>query len=74
MNAVCTGSTLTPLARLTLTPEQREETAEDIPLKRWADPEDQAQGIQYLLSNASSYVTGTVLEIDGGAQVGATPG
>lgn len=74
VNTVCPGATLTPLARSTLTPEEREAAAADIPLERWADPEDQAEGVHYLLSPASSYVTGTVLEIDGGAQVGATPG
>ena len=73
VNAVCPGATLTPLARSTLTTEERETAAEAIPLERWADPEEQAEGVQYLLSDASSYVTGTVLEIDGGAQVGATP-
>lgn len=33
-----------------------------------------AQSIHYLLSDASSYVTGTVLMIDGGAQLSASPG
>lgn len=74
VNAVRPGATLTPLARSVSTPGEREAAAEDIPLRRWADPEDQADGICYLLSNDADYVTGTVLEIDGGAQVGATPG
>lgn len=74
VNAVCPGATLTPLARSITTPEEREAAAADIPLERWAAPEDQAEGVCFLLSPASSYVTGTVLEIDGGAQVGATPG
>lgn len=74
VNAVCPGATLTPLARSSTTPEERDAAAEDIPLGRWADPDDQAEGVYYLLSRAASYVTGTVLEVDGGAQVGATPG
>lgn len=65
VNAVCPGATLTPMARSETTAEEREATAEAIPLERWADLEDQAEGIHYLLSPASSYVTGTVLEIDG---------
>ena len=36
------------------------------PLKRFGQPEDVADGIIYLLSDASSWVTGTELKIDGG--------
>ena len=36
------------------------------PLKRFGRPEDVADGIIYLLSDASSWVTGTELKIDGG--------
>lgn len=36
------------------------------PLKRFGNPEDVADGIIYLLSDASSWVTGIELKIDGG--------
>ena len=36
------------------------------PLKRFGTPQDVADGIVYLLSDASSWVTGTELKIDGG--------
>jgi NAD(P)-dependent dehydrogenase (short-subunit alcohol dehydrogenase family) len=36
------------------------------PLKRFGKPEDIAYGAIYLLSDASSWVTGTNLVIDGG--------
>lgn len=36
------------------------------PLKRFGKPEDVADGVIYLLSEASSWVTGTELKIDGG--------
>lgn len=36
------------------------------PLKRWGQPEDVARGAVYLLSDASSWVTGHTLVIDGG--------
>ena len=35
-------------------------------LKRWAHPNELVGGILYLLSDASSYVTGSNLRIDGG--------
>ena len=39
---------------------------ESYPLKRLGKPEDIAYGVIYLLSDASSWVTGTNLVIDGG--------
>lgn len=40
------------------------------PLKRFGKPEDIAYGVIYLLSDASSWVTGTALLIDGGLTLG----
>ena len=37
-----------------------------IPLKRFAEPEDFVGALQYLLSEASTFVTGQVLYLDGG--------
>lgn len=48
------------------TEEQKEKEIQNYPLRRFAKPEDIALGIAYLLSDASSFVTGTALKIDGG--------
>jgi NAD(P)-dependent dehydrogenase (short-subunit alcohol dehydrogenase family) len=50
-----------------ITSEQLEKEAQRYPLKRYAQPEEIAYGIIYLLSDASSFVTGTALKIDGGS-------
>lgn len=49
-----------------LTREELIEKQKYFPLKRFGQPEDVAFAIIYLLSNASSWVTGTDIKIDGG--------
>ena len=49
--------------------EQLEQDKLNYPLKRYGEPEDIAFGIIYLLSDASSWVTGHSLVIDGGVTV-----
>jgi len=53
----------------TLTEEQHEQDMQKYPLKRYGRPSDIAFGIIYLLSDASSWVTGTNMFIDGGASI-----
>jgi NAD(P)-dependent dehydrogenase (short-subunit alcohol dehydrogenase family) len=52
------------------TEEQKEKEKLNYPLRRFAQPQDIANGIAYLLSDASSFVTGTSLKIDGGMTLG----
>ena len=49
--------------------EQHKLDMEKYPLKRYGEPEDIAYGIIYLLSDASSWVTGHSLVIDGGITI-----
>lgn len=67
-NAVLPGMVETPLkeGKSNITAEQWEINRQLYPLKRFGCPEDVAFGIIYLLSDASSWVTGTELIIDGG--------
>ena len=50
----------------TITPEQLEEDKKKYPLKRYGKPEEIAYATIYLLSDASSWVTGSSIIIDGG--------
>ncbi|MFA1612500.1 SDR family NAD(P)-dependent oxidoreductase [Halobellus rubicundus] len=68
-NAVCPSLTLTPLAERTTTQAERDAFAEDVPLNRWAYPKDQAEATAFLASDEAQYITGTVLEVDGGSQL-----
>ncbi|KAF1048569.1 SDR family oxidoreductase [Xylophilus sp.] len=42
------------------------ESTASIPMKRYGTPQEYAQGVVFLASDAASYITGTVLRIDGG--------
>ena len=67
VNCILPGTTDTPLIRTAnVTEESLAEIAKSFPMKRFGTPEDMAYGIIYLLSDASSFVTGTELVIDGG--------
>lgn len=67
VNSVCPGMVNTPfIYRGTLTEEQLKMDMATYPLKRYGEPEDIAHGVAYLLSDASSWMTGTSLVIDGG--------
>ena len=73
VNAVSPGAIETPSTAFITQDETRlKNTTRWIPLKRLGQPEDIALGALYLASSASSFVSGKILEIDGGMQ--ALPG
>ena len=70
VNSVNPGMVNTPLIVAgSITDEQYKVDMERYPLKRYGEPEDVANGIIYLLSDASSWVTGHALVIDGGITI-----
>ncbi|RHL08523.1 MULTISPECIES: SDR family NAD(P)-dependent oxidoreductase [Bacteroides] len=67
VNAVCPAMISTEILNSEIvTKEQLEEDIKNYPLGRYGDPCDVAFAIIYLLSDASSWITGTNLIIDGG--------
>lgn len=65
VNGVAPGRIDTPMI-WDVPREVNEQYLKTIPLKRLGKPEDVADGILFLLSEAASYITGLVLDINGG--------
>jgi NAD(P)-dependent dehydrogenase (short-subunit alcohol dehydrogenase family) len=66
-NAIAPGIVDTPLtAQIKANPPWYKAYASKSALGRWASPSEMAGAIVYLASDAASYVTGTVLFVDGG--------
>jgi len=67
VNGVLPGMIETPLINIAdITQEQLDKDLQLYPLKRYGQPEEVAWSIIYLLSDASAWITGTNLVIDGG--------
>ncbi len=67
VNAVAPGTVGTELVREVLSEEAIARLSrERIPLGRLAEPEEIAQAVQFLCSDAASYMTGHTLVVDGG--------
>ena len=66
VNTVCPGFTLTELTYKNNTPEQIESISADIPMQRMAQPNEIAELIYFLGSEANTYITGQKITIDGG--------
>ncbi len=66
VNAVCPGTIDTPMVRNNSTQNQIEAGSAKIPLGRLGKPQEVANVVLFLASDASCYVTGTNIDVDGG--------
>lgn len=67
VNAIAVGSVATSALDIVMTNDELRTTMENnTPLRRIGDPEEIAASVLYLASAAGGYITGKVLEVDGG--------
>ena len=65
VNAVAPGFIETQMTDV-LKQEVKEEIAKNIPLRRMGTPEDVANVVKFLAGEQSSYITGQIINVDGG--------
>jgi len=66
VNAISPGYVRTGMARGAVSSRSAEQYLDDIPMRRLANPVELVGPVVFLLSDASSYCTGTELVVDGG--------
>ncbi len=71
VNAVAPGLIDTPLTQ-NLSPEVLKNLIEAQPTKKMGTPMDIANAVYFLLSEASNFITGQIIHVDGGRSIGST--
>jgi NAD(P)-dependent dehydrogenase (short-subunit alcohol dehydrogenase family) len=65
VNAVAPGSTMTPMMAYTLVQPIWDLYLRQMPMRRFATPEEQANAVLFLASDEASCITGVTLPVDG---------
>jgi len=69
VNTVAPGFIETDILK-NLSEEQKKEIIKEIPLQRIGDVEDVAHCVAFLLSDEAQYITGEIIQVDGGLTLG----
>lgn len=68
-NSVCFGVVETPMTEVVRGDKFREGMLAQIPMGRWAQPEEVVKTVCFLLSDGASYITGQHLAVNGGFHI-----
>lgn len=66
INVVCPSQTLTDMLTQSMTETEIQDLAQNIPIKRIATVQEQVDPILFLCSDEASYLTGAVVDVNGG--------
>ena len=70
VNSICFGVVETPMTETIRSEKFRDRVMAQVPMGRFSDPEEVAQPVCFLLSQAASYITGQHLSVNGGYTIG----
>lgn len=65
-NAVAPAPVDTPMIKDLHGPQDRQRWYDQLPIKRYAKPEEVAEAVRFLCSDAAAFINGHILNIDGG--------
>jgi 3-oxoacyl-[acyl-carrier protein] reductase len=68
-NSICFGVVETPMTEIVRGDKFRDGILSQIPMGRWSQPEEVVKSVCFLLSDASSYITGQHLGVNGGYHI-----
>ena len=68
VNGIAPCYVMTPMVSEQLTEEQRSTTLEFLPVKRFCTPEEVAHTVRFLASPLSGFITGEIIDMNGGLQ------
>jgi 3-oxoacyl-[acyl-carrier protein] reductase len=68
-NSLCFGVVETPMTEVVRGEKFRDNMLAQIPLGRWSTPQEVVQTVCFLLSDASSYITGQHIGVNGGYHI-----
>lgn len=66
VNAIACGGVITDINRHLINENHRKKTEDKLPAGRWGEPQDLGKAVVYLVSEDSSWVTGSLITVDGG--------
>jgi len=66
VNAVSPGFTMTELTKSTLSENEIQELSSQVPMQRFAQPEEISKVVLFLASDLNTYITGQNIVVDGG--------
>ena len=69
VNAIAPCYVFSPMISEQLTEEQRDELLQKIPVRRFCLPEEVAHAVNFFVSPLSGFITGEVLDMNGGFQM-----
>ena len=68
-NSICFGVVETPMTEVVRGEKFREKMLAQIPMGRWATPEEVVKTVCFLLSDGASYITGQHIAVNGGFHI-----